>query len=49
MTEYNVKNLIKECVNDDSIKYYVGKLKTKEKHSIGVYSDGYKDERLGIK
>lgn len=49
MTEYNVKNLIKECVNDDSIKYYVGRLKTKEKHSIGIYLDGYKDERLGIK
>lgn len=48
LTEYNVKNLIKS-LNIKSIQhYYVGILKEKEEYSLGIYSDGYSDERVGI-
>lgn len=48
LTEYNVKDLIKN-LNISNIKhYYVGILKEKEDYSLGIYSDGYSDERVGI-
>lgn len=48
LTEYNVKDLIKN-LNINGIKhYYVGILKEKEDYSLGIYSDGYSDERVGI-
>jgi hypothetical protein len=50
LTEYNVKNLIKNTIKLDTLKnYYVGILKDKEPYSLGIYSDGYSDERVGIK
>lgn len=48
LTEYNVKDLIKS-LNIKNIKhYYVGILKEKENYSLGIYSDGYSNERVGI-
>ena len=48
LTEYNVKNLIKNLGITGIKHYYVGILKEKEPYSLGIYSDGYDDERVGI-
>jgi hypothetical protein len=49
LTEYNVKDMLKQ-LNINGVKhYYVGTLKQKEDYSLGVYSDGYSDERVDIK
>lgn len=48
LTEYMVKDLIKSLNIDGIEHYYVGILKNKEEKSLGIYSDGYSDERVGI-
>ena len=48
LNEYIVKDLIKtlqiECIEN----YYVGVLDNKKDNSLGVYSDGYDNNELGI-
>ncbi len=48
LTEYIVKDLIKSLNITGIEHYYVGTLKEKEEKSLGIYSDGYSDERVGI-
>lgn len=48
LTEYIVKDLIKGLNIKNIEHYYVGILKEKEEKSLGIYSDGYADERVGI-
>lgn len=48
LTEYIVKDLIKSLNIAGIEHYYVGLLKEKEEKSLGIYSDGYADERVGI-
>jgi hypothetical protein len=48
ITEDDVKDMIKSLNISDIKHYYVGILKEKQDYSLGIYSDGYADERVGI-